>query len=90
MEFPQIHPSTFFLPAILKKIRDELMSAMIVAPLWPGVIWCTELFNWNVQYFLHGWSNEILEPGNIVHQEEFETISTQDRLFSDGQQAGKG
>ncbi|KAA6364103.1 MAG: hypothetical protein EZS28_040369 [Streblomastix strix] len=33
-EFPCIHPPIPLLPAVLKKIREEQIEAMIIAPLW--------------------------------------------------------
>ncbi|KAA6363720.1 MAG: hypothetical protein EZS28_040755 [Streblomastix strix] len=35
---------------------------MIIAPLWPGQIWYTELVNENARSLMLSWSNEILEP----------------------------
>ncbi|KAA6400190.1 MAG: hypothetical protein EZS28_004290 [Streblomastix strix] len=58
---PCIHPPTPILQAILKKIREEQIEVMIIAPLWPGYIWYTELVNDNAQSLMLGWSNEILE-----------------------------
>ncbi|KAA6360885.1 MAG: putative Gag-Pol polyprotein, partial [Streblomastix strix] len=49
MELPWIHPPIPLLPAVLKKIREDQIEAMIIAPLWPGQIWYTELENENVQ-----------------------------------------
>ncbi|KAA6380153.1 MAG: hypothetical protein EZS28_024321 [Streblomastix strix] len=37
-EFPWIHPPFRLLPAVLKKIREEQIEAMIIVPLWPGQI----------------------------------------------------
>ncbi|KAA6398210.1 MAG: putative Transposon Tf2-6 polyprotein [Streblomastix strix] len=65
-EFPWIHPPISLLPAVLKKIREEQIDAMIIAPLWTGQIWYTELVNKNVQSLMRGWSNEILEPGTSL------------------------
>ncbi|KAA6365718.1 MAG: hypothetical protein EZS28_038754 [Streblomastix strix] len=62
MELPWIHPPIPLLPAVLKKIREEQIEAMIIAPLWPGQICYTELVNENAQSFMLGWSNEIQEP----------------------------
>ncbi|KAA6401432.1 MAG: hypothetical protein EZS28_003030 [Streblomastix strix] len=62
MKLPCIHPPIHLLPAVLKKIREEQIEAMIIAPLWPGQIWYTELVNENAQSFMLGWGNEILEP----------------------------
>ncbi|KAA6386067.1 MAG: hypothetical protein EZS28_018404 [Streblomastix strix] len=39
---------------------------MIIAPLWPGQIWHTELGNENVQSLMLSWSNEVLEPGTSL------------------------
>ncbi|KAA6360277.1 MAG: hypothetical protein EZS28_044196 [Streblomastix strix] len=61
-ELPWIHPPIPLLPAVLKKTREEKIEAMIIAPLWPGQIWYTELVNENAQSLMLGWSNEILEP----------------------------
>ncbi|KAA6371999.1 MAG: hypothetical protein EZS28_032474 [Streblomastix strix] len=36
---------------------------MIIAPLWPGQKWYTELVNENARTLMLGWNNEILEPG---------------------------
>ncbi|KAA6370693.1 MAG: hypothetical protein EZS28_033779, partial [Streblomastix strix] len=65
-ELPWIHPPILLLPAVLKKIREEQFEAMIIAPLWPGQIWYTELVNENAQSLMLGWSNEILEPGTSL------------------------
>ncbi|KAA6374268.1 MAG: hypothetical protein EZS28_030202, partial [Streblomastix strix] len=62
MELPWIHSPILLLPAVLMKIKEEQIEAMIVAPLWPGQIWFTELVNENAQSLMLGWSNEILEP----------------------------
>ncbi|KAA6391367.1 MAG: hypothetical protein EZS28_013107 [Streblomastix strix] len=61
-QFPWISPPIYLLPAVLKKIKEEQIEAMIIAPLWPGQIWYTELVNENLQSLMLGWSNEILEP----------------------------
>ncbi|KAA6397766.1 MAG: hypothetical protein EZS28_006703 [Streblomastix strix] len=63
MELPCIHPPIPLHPAVLKKIREEPIEAIIIAPLWPDQIWYTELVNENVQSLMLSWSNEILEPG---------------------------
>ncbi|KAA6366616.1 MAG: hypothetical protein EZS28_037855, partial [Streblomastix strix] len=60
---PWIHPPIPFVPALLKNIREEQIQAIIIALLWPGQIWYTELVNENVQSLMLGWNNEILEPG---------------------------
>ncbi|KAA6364129.1 MAG: putative reverse transcriptase [Streblomastix strix] len=65
-ELPWIHPPIPLLPAVLKKIREEQIEAMIIAPLWPGHIWYTELVNENTQSFMLSWSNEILESGTSL------------------------
>ncbi|KAA6335896.1 MAG: hypothetical protein EZS28_052921, partial [Streblomastix strix] len=65
-KFPWIHPPIPLLPAVLKKIREEQIEAKIIAPLWPGQIWYTELVNENAQSLMLGWSNEILEPGTSL------------------------
>ncbi|KAA6357123.1 MAG: hypothetical protein EZS28_047350 [Streblomastix strix] len=62
MELPWIHPPIPLIPAILKKIREENIDTMIIALLWPGQIWYTELVNENAQSLIHVWSNEIQEP----------------------------
>ncbi|KAA6374987.1 MAG: hypothetical protein EZS28_029485 [Streblomastix strix] len=67
-ELPWIHPPIPLLPAVLKKIREEQIETIIVAPLWPGQIWYTELVNENVQFFMLGWSNEILLPGSLLNK----------------------
>ncbi|KAA6378278.1 MAG: hypothetical protein EZS28_026194 [Streblomastix strix] len=63
MELPWIHPPIPLLPAVLKKIREEQIKEMIIAPQWPGQIWCTELVNENAQSLMLCRSNEILESG---------------------------
>ncbi|KAA6354109.1 MAG: hypothetical protein EZS28_050365 [Streblomastix strix] len=65
-ELPWIHPPIPLLPAVLKKIREEQIEAMVIAPLWPGQIWYTELVNENAQSLMLGLSNEILEPGTSL------------------------
>ncbi|KAA6355316.1 MAG: hypothetical protein EZS28_049157 [Streblomastix strix] len=65
-ELPWIHPPIPLLPAVLKKIREEQIEAMIIAPLWPGQIWYTELVNENAHSLMFGQSNEILEPGTSL------------------------
>ncbi|KAA6368459.1 MAG: hypothetical protein EZS28_036015 [Streblomastix strix] len=65
-ELPWIHPPIPLLPAVLKKIIEEQIEAMIIAPLWPGQIWYTELVNENAQSLMLGWSNEILGPGTSL------------------------
>ncbi|KAA6402962.1 MAG: hypothetical protein EZS28_001504 [Streblomastix strix] len=66
MELPWIHPRIPLLPAVLKKIREEQTEAMIIAPLWPGQIWYTELVNEYAESLMLGWSIEILEPGTSL------------------------
>ncbi|KAA6395239.1 MAG: hypothetical protein EZS28_009230 [Streblomastix strix] len=51
---------------VLKKIREEQIEVMIIAPLRPGQIWSTELVNENVQSLNLYWSNEILEQGTSL------------------------
>ncbi|KAA6333830.1 MAG: hypothetical protein EZS28_053122, partial [Streblomastix strix] len=51
-ELPWIHLPIPLLPAVLKKIREEKIEAMIIAPLWPGQIWYTELVSENAQSFM--------------------------------------
>ncbi|KAA6330512.1 MAG: hypothetical protein EZS28_053491, partial [Streblomastix strix] len=65
-ELPWIHPPIPLLPAVLKRIREKQIEAMIIAPLWPGKLWYTEQVNENVQSHMLGWSNEILEPGTSL------------------------
>ncbi|KAA6375674.1 MAG: putative Transposon Tf2-6 polyprotein [Streblomastix strix] len=65
-ELPWIHPPIPLIPAVLKKIREEQIEAMIIAPQWPGQIWYLELVNENAQTFKLGWSNEILQPGTSL------------------------
>ncbi|KAA6386527.1 MAG: hypothetical protein EZS28_017942 [Streblomastix strix] len=66
MELPCTHPPIPLLPAVLKKIREERIKQMIIAPLWPGQIWYTELVNENAQSLMLGWSSEILERGTSL------------------------
>ncbi|KAA6367671.1 MAG: hypothetical protein EZS28_036802 [Streblomastix strix] len=66
MELPWIHPPIPLLPAVLKKIREEQIEAMIIAPLQPGQIWYTELVNENARSHMLGWSNEIVEPATSL------------------------
>ncbi|KAA6366036.1 MAG: hypothetical protein EZS28_038438 [Streblomastix strix] len=66
MELPWIHPPIPLLPAVLKKIREEQIEAMIIAPLWPGQIWYTDLVNENAKSFMVGRSNKIQEPGTSL------------------------
>ncbi|KAA6356969.1 MAG: hypothetical protein EZS28_047504 [Streblomastix strix] len=49
VELPWIHPPILLQPVVLKKIREEQIEAMIIAPLWPGQIWYTELISENAQ-----------------------------------------
>ncbi|KAA6371781.1 MAG: hypothetical protein EZS28_032693 [Streblomastix strix] len=65
-ELPCIHPPIPLLPAVLKKIREEQIGAMIKAPLWRGQIQYAELVNENAQSIMLGWINEILEPGTSL------------------------
>ncbi|KAA6328175.1 MAG: hypothetical protein EZS28_053746, partial [Streblomastix strix] len=44
MELSLIHPLIPLLPAVLKKIREEQIEAMIITPLWPGQIWRSKRF----------------------------------------------
>ncbi|KAA6383269.1 MAG: hypothetical protein EZS28_021204 [Streblomastix strix] len=61
-EFPWIYPPIPLYPTVLKKIREQHIEAIIIAPLWLGQIWYTELVSENTQSLMLGWSNEILEP----------------------------
>ncbi|KAA6361512.1 MAG: hypothetical protein EZS28_042961 [Streblomastix strix] len=81
MELPSIHPHIPLLPAVLKKIREEQTEAMIIAPLWPGQIWYTELVYENVQSLMLGWSNEIQEPGTSLIKKNLKLHSGQIRSF---------
>ncbi|KAA6362766.1 MAG: hypothetical protein EZS28_041706, partial [Streblomastix strix] len=56
MELPWIHPPIPLLPAVLKKIREEQIEAMIIAPLRPSQIWYTELVNENARSLMLDWS----------------------------------
>ncbi|KAA6385266.1 MAG: hypothetical protein EZS28_019207 [Streblomastix strix] len=73
-ELRWIHPSIRLLQAALKKIREERIEAMIIAPLWPGQIWYTELVNENARSLMHGWSNEILEPGTSLIKKNLQLL----------------
>ncbi|KAA6365396.1 MAG: hypothetical protein EZS28_039076, partial [Streblomastix strix] len=66
MELPWIHPPIPLIPAVLKKIREEQIEAMIIAPLRPGQIWYAELVNENARSLMLGWSNEILKTGTSL------------------------
>ncbi|KAA6361764.1 MAG: hypothetical protein EZS28_042711 [Streblomastix strix] len=61
-----IHSPISLIPAVLKKNREDQIDVMIIAPLWPGQIWYTELVNKNAQSLIFGWSNEILESGTSL------------------------
>ncbi|KAA6376564.1 MAG: hypothetical protein EZS28_027909 [Streblomastix strix] len=65
-EFPWIHPPMPLLPTFLKKVEEEQIEAMIVAPLQPGQIWYKELLNESVQFLMLDQNNEILEPGTSL------------------------
>ncbi|KAA6367789.1 MAG: hypothetical protein EZS28_036684, partial [Streblomastix strix] len=65
-EFPWINSPIPPLPAVLKKIREDKIDAMIIAPLWPGQISYTELVNEYVLSHMFGWNNEILEPRTLL------------------------
>ncbi|KAA6395626.1 MAG: hypothetical protein EZS28_008850 [Streblomastix strix] len=62
MELPRIHPPFSLLSTVLKKIREDRIEAVIVAPQWPGQISHTKLVNQYVQSLMLNQSNEILEP----------------------------
>ncbi|KAA6399133.1 MAG: hypothetical protein EZS28_005346 [Streblomastix strix] len=89
-ELPWIHPSIPLLPAVLKKIREELIEAMIIAPLWPGQIWYIELVNVKCSIPYAWLEQRNFGTRNIVNQEEFETPARKDMLFPDGPKARKG
>ncbi|KAA6342231.1 MAG: hypothetical protein EZS28_052406, partial [Streblomastix strix] len=61
-ELKWIHPPITLLPAVLKKIRDEQIEAVIIAPLQTSQVWYTELVNENAQSFMLGLINKILKP----------------------------
>ncbi|KAA6366811.1 MAG: hypothetical protein EZS28_037660 [Streblomastix strix] len=65
-KLPWIQPPIPLLPAVLKKIREDQVEATIIAPLWLGQIWYTEVVNQNVQSLMLGWSSEILKPGTSL------------------------
>ncbi|KAA6396970.1 MAG: hypothetical protein EZS28_007504 [Streblomastix strix] len=65
-EFSWIHPPNPLLQAVLKKIREEQIEAMIIAPLWPGQIWYSELVNENIQSLILGQRNVIQESGTLL------------------------
>ncbi|KAA6398276.1 MAG: putative Transposon Tf2-6 polyprotein [Streblomastix strix] len=67
-ELPWIHPPIPLHPAVLKKIREEQIEAMVIAPLWPGQIWYIELVNEKAQSLMLVWSNENLEPGTSLNK----------------------
>ncbi|KAA6398776.1 MAG: hypothetical protein EZS28_005688 [Streblomastix strix] len=66
MDLPWIHSLIPLLPAVLKKIGEDQIDAMIIAPLWPGQISYTELVNEYVLSHMFGWNNEILEPRTLL------------------------
>ncbi|KAA6389399.1 MAG: hypothetical protein EZS28_015072 [Streblomastix strix] len=63
---PQILSPILILPAVLKKIREEQIEALIIAPRLPGQIWYQELLNGIAQSLMFGCSSEILEPGTSL------------------------
>ncbi|KAA6366195.1 MAG: hypothetical protein EZS28_038279 [Streblomastix strix] len=89
-ELPWIHPPIHLLPAILKKIREEQIEAMIIAPLWPGQIWNTELVNENAQSLMLGWSNEILEPGTSLMKRNLKLLPGKIHCFLIDRRPEKG
>ncbi|KAA6366771.1 MAG: hypothetical protein EZS28_037702, partial [Streblomastix strix] len=58
-ELPWIHPPIPLLPAVLKKIREEQIEAMIIAPLWPG----------QIQYIEQGPISQFWSSRFSIHQE---------------------
>ncbi|KAA6378677.1 MAG: hypothetical protein EZS28_025795 [Streblomastix strix] len=60
-EFPWIHPPISLPAAVLKKIREERIRTILIAPPWPGQILYTELVNVNDQSLMLGWMSKILE-----------------------------
>ncbi|KAA6365699.1 MAG: hypothetical protein EZS28_038775 [Streblomastix strix] len=76
-ELPGIHPPIPLLPAVLKKIKEEYVMAIIIAPLWLGHIWYTEVVNENVQSLMLGWSNEILNSGTPLIKKNLKLPSGQ-------------
>ncbi|KAA6358836.1 MAG: hypothetical protein EZS28_045637 [Streblomastix strix] len=89
MELPWIHPPIPPLPAVLKKIREEQIEAMIIAPLWSGQIWYTELVYENAQSLMLGWSNEILEPGTSLIKKNLKLPTGKICCFLIGRRPGR-
>ncbi|KAA6376899.1 MAG: hypothetical protein EZS28_027574 [Streblomastix strix] len=75
MEIPWIYPPIPLFPTVLKKIREEQIRAMIIAPQWQSQIWYKELVNENDQSFILGWSREILEPGTQLIKKNLKLLS---------------
>ncbi|KAA6312779.1 MAG: hypothetical protein EZS28_055866 [Streblomastix strix] len=73
-EFPQIHPLTPLLPAVLKRIREQQDKAMTVAPLQSGQIWYIELVNENRQFLILRQGNKILEQGTSLNKKNLKLL----------------
>ncbi|KAA6368925.1 MAG: hypothetical protein EZS28_035549 [Streblomastix strix] len=74
-ELPWIHPTIPLIPAVLKKIREEQIEVMLIAPLSSDQTQYTEQVNEKVQSFIFGCSIKILEPGQEekkIREKDFE------------------
>ncbi|KAA6383883.1 MAG: hypothetical protein EZS28_020589 [Streblomastix strix] len=69
-EFLRIHSPIPPFPALLKKIREELIKSMKVVPIYSGKILYTESVNKSCQSFILVQSNEELEPVTSLFQKK--------------------
>jgi hypothetical protein len=62
-EIPWIHCPIALLPRVINKRRTEKIICLIVAPMWPGQTWYTELITTCTHFLILGLCKEILIPG---------------------------
>ncbi|KAA6395508.1 MAG: hypothetical protein EZS28_008961 [Streblomastix strix] len=89
-DFPQIHPAIRLLVAVLKNIREEQIEAMIIVPLWPGLIQNTDHVNENVRSLKLGLGNEILEPGSSLINKNLKLLRGKICCFLMDRKPGRG
>jgi hypothetical protein len=53
-ELPWIHPPIPLISTVLNMIKRDKIQAMVIAPMWPGQVWFTELVRENIQFLILG------------------------------------
>jgi ribonuclease HI len=62
-ELPFIHPAPRLLDLCLKRLREERITAVLLAPMWPSQPWWDSLKRMTVCYAVLGKAEDLLIPG---------------------------